>query len=169
MKAIVVYSSHWGNTAAIGKAIAEGIGSDAEALTTSEAVGDKLSQVDLLVVGSPVLGFSLPTDTMIQSLASNPKAYIHEPDLSHPSLRSWLDSLPPGTAFSAAFETRIWWSPGSATAAIERKLKAGGYRRLAEAHRFIVEGREGPLKNGEVERAKQWGIELAQAMRQNRN
>ena len=30
MKAIVVYESHWGNTAAIARAIAEGIGPEAQ-------------------------------------------------------------------------------------------------------------------------------------------
>jgi flavodoxin len=34
MKALVVYESLWGNTAAIARAIAEGIGPDAQALAT---------------------------------------------------------------------------------------------------------------------------------------
>ena len=37
MKAIVVYESLWGNTAAIARAIAEGIGPEARALSTSPA------------------------------------------------------------------------------------------------------------------------------------
>ena len=37
MKAIVVYESHWGNTAAVARAIAEGIGPDAHVLSTDEA------------------------------------------------------------------------------------------------------------------------------------
>ena len=39
MKAIVVYESHWGNTAAVARAIAEGIGPEARALSTAEATG----------------------------------------------------------------------------------------------------------------------------------
>jgi flavodoxin len=35
MKAIVVYESLWGNTAAIARAIAEGIGLEARALSTA--------------------------------------------------------------------------------------------------------------------------------------
>jgi flavodoxin len=38
MKAIVVYESHWGNTEAVARAIAEGIGPDAEAMTTDQAL-----------------------------------------------------------------------------------------------------------------------------------
>ncbi len=38
MKAIVVYESLWGNTAAIARAIAEGIGSGARALSTARSL-----------------------------------------------------------------------------------------------------------------------------------
>ena len=37
MNAIVVYESLWGNTAAVARAIAEGMGPDARALYTAEA------------------------------------------------------------------------------------------------------------------------------------
>ena len=87
------------------------------------------------------------------------------PDLSHPSMRSWLDALPKGSGRSAAFETRLWWSPGGATAAIVRGLERAGYRPVAKSRRFIVKGKYGPLRDGELERARLWGAELAQAMR----
>jgi flavodoxin len=161
MKAIVVYESHWGNTAAIARAIAEGIGPEAAVLTTSDAVGAALADVDLIVAGAPILGFSLPTEDMLKGLNKEAVA----PDLSHPSMRSWLASLPGGKGRSTAFETRIWWSPGGSTKAILRELEKAGYATLVEAERFIVKDRYGPLKEGELERAKQWGAKLAQAMR----
>lgn len=160
MKAIVVYESHWGNTAAIAQAIAEGLGPGAQALTTSQAVSQEIAGVDLIVAGAPVLGFSLPTDAMVRSLSKE----AIKPDLSNPSMRDWLDSLPTGHGRSAAFETRIWWSPGGATKAIQRVLEEVGYPAIADAQRFIVKDRYGPLKEGELERAKQWGAELARAM-----
>jgi flavodoxin len=49
MHAIVVYESHWGNTAAVARAIADGLGPEARALTTDEAVGPALEGVDLIV------------------------------------------------------------------------------------------------------------------------
>jgi hypothetical protein len=79
-------------------------------------------------------------------------------------MRSWLDALPTGHASAAAFETRIWWSPGSAAKAILRSLERSGYRPVAKAQRFTVQGKYGPLRAGEVERAKAWGAELAQAL-----
>jgi hypothetical protein len=79
-------------------------------------------------------------------------------------MRSWLDALPEGHGRSAAFETRIWWSPGGATGAIGRGLERKGYRLVAKAHRFLVTGGYGPLRDGELERARIWGTELAKAM-----
>ena len=43
MKAIVVYESHWGNTAAIARAIVDGIGLKVRALSTAEATGEMIA------------------------------------------------------------------------------------------------------------------------------
>ena len=104
MKAIVVYESHWGNTAAIARAIAEGIGPEAaSALSTAEATGEAIAGADLIVAGAPLLGFSLPTESMVKGLASNIGGNP-TPDLSHPSMRSWLEALPKGDGRAAGFE-----------------------------------------------------------------
>ena len=165
MKALVVYESHWGNTAAIARAIADGIGQGARALSTGEAVSAAIAGADLIVAGAPLLGFSLPTESMLKGMASNAGRDPVPPDLSQPPMSAWLSALPMGTGRSAAFETRIWWSPGSAAKTILGKLKGAGYLPAAEAKRFIVQGRYGPLRGGELERAKAWGAELAQAMK----
>jgi len=163
MEAVVVYESLWGNTAAIARAIAEGIGPEARALTTTEATGEAIANADLIVAGAPLLAFRLPTEKVRESLRAN-RGREPAPDLSNPSMRSWLAALPAGHGRSAGFETRFRWSPGSATAAIVRGLERAGYRLVAKAHRFIVKGTYGPLRDGEIERARQWGAELAKAM-----
>ena len=165
MKAIVVYESHWGNTAAVARAIAEGIGPEAQALSTAEAVGEALADVDLIVAGAPLIAFSLPTETMLKSLADNQGKDPTPPDLTHPSMRSWLEGLPKGNSRAASFETRIWWSPGSAAKTIEQGLVQAGYKILSKGQRFIVQDKYGPLRDGELEKARQWGAELAKAMR----
>jgi hypothetical protein len=76
-------------------------------------------------------------------------------------MRAWLDALPEGAGRAAAFETKISWSPGSSSKAILGKLKEKGYREAAKPERFVVKDRYGPLKEGELERAKAWGEELA--------
>lgn len=164
MKAIVVYESHWGNTASVAKAIAGGLGPDAKAVNTDEASAEVLADVDLLVVGAPVMGFRLPTDQMRDEIAADPGKGPTPPDVSHPSMRDWLDALPDGHACAAVFETRIWWSPGGATGAIGKGLQHHGYYEVAPAERFVVKGTYGPLRDGEIERARSWGERLATTM-----
>lgn len=161
MKAVVVYESLWGNTAAIARAVAEGIGPEARALSTSQASGEAMAGVDLIVAGAPLLGFRLPTDSMRRSIERDPKHAKTPPDLSSPPMRSWLAALPRGKGRSAAFETRIKRSPGSATGAIRKGLQRAGYHPIAGDERFIVTGTYGPLADRELERAKAWGAGLA--------
>jgi flavorubredoxin len=163
MNAVVVYESHWGNTEAVARAIAEGIGNEVRALNTDEATESALAGVDLIVAGAPVIAFALPREGARTQIASDLRA-PKPPDVSHPLLRTWLDALPVGHGWAAAFETRIWWSPRGATGTIESKLRRAGYQRLATAERFIVSGGYGPLREGELERASQWGSALADAL-----
>ncbi len=164
MKAVVVYESLWGNTAEIARAIAEGIGDEAEAFTTDAVQLEVVADADLIVAGAPVLAFSLASDAMRDSVAKSEASAPTPPDLAHPSMRSWLDSLPAGSGRCAAFETRIWWSPRGATGDIEHRLERAGYRVVAKAQKFVVKDKYGPLREGEVERARDWGTELARAV-----
>ncbi len=164
MKALVVYESLWGNTAAIARAVAEGIGEGATALSTAQATTEALQGVDLIVAGAPILGFALPTESMRDSIEKNPAHQGHPPDLAHPSMRTWLEGLGRGDSGMATFETRIWWSPGSSAKRIAKTLSALGYRQVAPPERFIVEGQYGPLKEGELERARKWGTALAKTV-----
>jgi flavodoxin len=163
LKAIVVYESLWGNTADVAKAIAEGIGADAKALTTDEATAEAIAGAELLVAGAPLLGFSLPTEDMRANIAKTETKPNNLPDLSHPSIKSWLEGLPKGQGRAASFETRIWWSPGSAAKKIMGMLESAGYSAAAKPEKFIVSGKYGPLKDGELERARAWGAELAKS------
>ena len=154
MKAIVVYESHWGNTEAVARAIAEGIGPEAAAMTTDQAVRAAVADADLLVAGAPVIAFGLPRDAMRDQISAGGEKAPRPPDVSHPLLRTWLDALDPSEGWGAAFETRIWWSPRGATGSIESKLRKVGYRLAGKSERFIVDGAYGPLKDGELERAR---------------
>ncbi len=165
MKAVVVYESLWGNTAAIAHAIAEGMGPGCRALSTAQACDAEMEAVDFVVAGAPILGFTLPTDSMRQQEATDRKA-PKPADLSHPSMRNWLKSLPKQDGGKcAAFETRIWWSPGSSAKQILSGLERAGYQPVAR-EKFLVTGGYGPLKDGEIERAHEWGSKLAQAATQ---
>jgi flavorubredoxin len=163
MHAVVVYESHWGNTAAVARAIAEGIGPEAVAVTTDQATAEILTSADMIVAGAPVLGFRLATGAIrkelyLESGAPSPA------DTLHPSMGSWLESLPSGHTPAAAFETRFRFSPGGAIGTINLKMERAGYKPIAKGQKFLVTGKYGPLKSGELDRARQWGAELATAV-----
>jgi hypothetical protein len=172
MKAIVVYESLWGNTAAVARGIAEGLGSGAQALSTAQATPDVLAGADLVVAGAPVHALSLPSD---QTRESARKMRLGPdkapPDLSHPPLRAWLAGLAPAQGRFAAFETcvKAWYGRG-ARDKIEKSLARVGYQRLAPSRQFYVDGAplipKGDffLLEGEVDRARQWGAELGRLM-----
>lgn len=163
MQAVVVYESLWGNTAAVARAIAEGLGPEARALTTDEATDTVAAEADLIVAGAPVIAFGLASERSRAGIARGEADAPTPPDVSHPSLRAWLEGLPAGHGPAAAFETRIWWTPRGATGTIERGLRKAGYAPVAHAARFVVEGKYGPLREGELDRARAWGRQVAAA------
>jgi hypothetical protein len=164
VKAVVVYESFWGNTAAVARAIAAGLGEGTPVLPTGEATPEALAGADLVVAGSPVIGFRMPTDKMRESVRANPGPAPTPPDLSQPSLAGWLQALPKGRGAAAAFDTRVRGPFGSAAPAILKGLEAAGYRGIAKPRGFIVTGKYGPLREGELEQAREWGAELARTL-----
>lgn len=163
MQALVVFESHWGNTAAVARAVAEGIGPGARAVPTSEATADLVAAADLVVAGAPLMAFGLPSERAIEGIRNDPKAPPAE--LDQPTLRSWLEglTLPAGAAGrrAASFETKLRWSPGGATGAIEARLERACFRTIGRGEKFYVRGIHGPLRDGELDRARAWGAGLA--------
>jgi len=164
VKAVVVHESLWGNTAAVAGAIAEGLGSDAKVLSTAQAGAQELDGGDLVVAGGPVFGFQLSSERMRQSIRDSPELGVPAPDLSGPPLRAWLEALPPGAGRCAAFDTRVRGPFGKGAPTVAVELQAKGYQLVARPEGFIVTGKYGPLRKGELERATQWGRQLRRSM-----
>ncbi|SDL40589.1 flavodoxin family protein [Tessaracoccus oleiagri] len=160
MKSLVIYESLWGNTAAVAQAIAEGIGDGVKLGSTGDVTSEDVADADLIVAGAPVFAFHLSSDRVREDIEAHPDPGAPPPDLSHPSLRSWLDSLPAGTAACAAFDTQVRGPFGKGAPTIAKAFTAKGYRLLAKPEGFYVEGKQGPLRRGEVDRARRWGEEL---------
>lgn len=78
-------------------------------------------------------------------------------------IREWLDAAPRAGHRVAAFDTRIdkKFLPGSAAGAIARRLRRLGAVLVAEPESFWVLDTAGPLAAGELDRARQWGEQLA--------
>lgn len=80
-----------------------------------------------------------------------------------PGLRTWFHRLPKtgsGTR-AAAFDTRAA-APhsGGAARGIAQRLSRHHYDLVTEPEGFVVEGADGPLRQGELDRARDWGATL---------
>jgi flavodoxin I len=157
IKAMVIYDSVFGNTEQVAREIGNSLVSqeNVEILRVSSVKPDQLAGLELLFVGSPTRGFR-PTEGITNFLKRIP-----------------VDGLK-GTKV-AAFDTRI--SINDVKSSILRFLvKIGGYAAKPIADRlqkkggdlivppegFFVNGTEGPMKEGELERAAEWTKQIDQ-------
>ena len=144
MKAFVVYDSKWGNTEKVALAIAAGIGKEAKAAQVGAVKLDQTESVELLVIGSPVIGGrpSKPIQEYLKTIAQT----------SSTKLRI------------ATFDTRMTMKFaqkfGFAAVKMADQLKEQRNTLISEPMGFIVKGQKGPLAEGELDRATLWGKEL---------
>jgi flavodoxin I len=144
MKALVVFDSTWGNTEQIAHAVAAGIGGGAKVVRVGDAEAKRLDALDLLVLGSPILG-------------GRPS----------PSMHGYITSIAQETARNlqvATFDTRLMMRFakifGYAAVRMAALLKDKGCS-LKSTEGFFVKGRSGPLADGELARATEWGKRLS--------
>lgn len=163
MKALVVYESMWGNTRQVATAIAEGLGGVPVAEVADVKAGD-LGDLDLLVVGGPTHAFSMSRASTRRDAAQK-GAPAGRGDLG---IREWLDALPSDlTAAVATFDTRattVRHLPGSAAKSAAKEIKRHHGGRVVDQESFYVLDMEGPLADGELDRARAWAAKLAHAV-----
>ena len=110
MKALVVYESMYGNTAAVGNAIAASLrerGLEVYVGPVTALDPEDTNAVDLLVVGGPTHVHGMSRESSRKSAVADEKNTYPEPTLE-PGLREWLKQLPSGAGrLAAAFDTRI--------------------------------------------------------------
>jgi flavodoxin len=151
MKTRIIYDSGFGNTEKVAQAIGKGLKA-AQIVKASEATISNIKGLDLLIVGSPTYG-GRPTQ----------------------ALQNFLNQIPAGALQGvsvAAFDTRFQPEKqkkalqllmkviGFAAPKIAESLKKKGGELLAPPEGFIVLGKEGPLAEGEQERAAKWADSL---------
>lgn len=164
MYVLIIYESMFGNTRALANAVAEG--ASAWASTNVVAVGEAPSvvetDVDLLVVGGPIHALSLSRPATRAEAVAQGAAPITP---VHRGIREWLaDVRFAGDTAVAAFDTRAGHMPGCAARATLRRLRRRGGTAIAPAASFAVSALPGPLADGELERARDWGASLAAAV-----
>jgi hypothetical protein len=168
--ALVVFESMFGNTELVARAVAEGL--EAEGVTTrvadvSVAPADLPSSVELLVVGAPTHAFSLSRPkTRIEAVrqgADAARAGI--------GLREWLATARPHEDHPvrvAVYDTRaskVRRLPAAAGPSAARLAKRRKFATVGRPVAFLVNEIQGPLLEGELDRAHSWGRTLSAAIR----
>jgi len=169
MHAFIVYESMYGNTRAIAEAIAEGFGDGAD-VRHVRAAGAPDDKVDLLIAGGPThihgMTTSLSRHMTIKGAQEDGHGEIDPDAVDAPGLRQWLRDLPPRPdGVAAAFDTRIDRSAavtGAAARGVAKRLRHHGYE-VGWTESFFVDDAEGPLADGELDRARGWGATLRAA------
>ena len=150
MKVIIVYKTKFGNTKKAAEAIGEGLaegGHDIVLKNVDEINVDEIKDVDMLVIGSP---------TYAGSHARSIKKFINK--LSEINLE--------GKSI-AAFDTHSSGGDGKflrkAVFKMEKQIlkKIPGIKKVMDGLQVGVHGIEGPLIDGELEKCKEYGKNLA--------
>lgn len=166
MRSVVVCESWFGNTERVARAVADELARHGEAtvVSVSDEIED-VEKVDLLVVGAPTHVHGLSSSISRKSAIEQAGGPGVEPG---PGARGWFESLPDGLrGKAAAFDTRIEKSAmltGSAAKGIAKRLRQHGLELVAEPESFFVLDTNGPLKEGELERATYWAQDLVAAI-----
>ena len=160
LSALVVAESMWGNTRAVADAVAQGLGKKADVVDVQEARSKLSDDVSLLVVGGPTHAFSMSRTTTRHDAVQRGARGAHEAQ----GLREWLEHLPPSDHVGVAtFDTRVAGVkrlPGSAAKAAGKEVRRHHLGRLIATQSFYVNDLEGPLLDGELDRAHEWGTQL---------
>jgi flavodoxin I len=140
MKTLVVYDSHYGNTKTIAQIIGDALPDEVEVLYVKDAKAADLEAYDLVVAGAPTHG-------------AKPS----------PDMQGFLDQIQARALEGikvAGFDTRMTSKLitifGTAAPKITKALKEKGGTLVGEPLGIYVKGGEGPLKDGEIERAAAW-------------
>ena len=140
MKYLIVYDSTYGNTEKIARAIGAALTGDVKVQKAGEVNIAELASYDLLVIGSPTYG-GRPMPTVADFLGKIPDDAVKGKNVA---------------AFDTRIPTKFAKLFGYAADRIAKSLKDKGANLMVPAEGFFVNGKSGPLKDGEEQRAANW-------------
>ncbi len=143
MKILVVYDTKHGNTQKIAEEIASALGTEHEVhlKNVAAAAPQDVADADVLVLGCPTHAWSPTPKTkhFLKSLRSTPNEGKH----------------------AAAFDTKLSSRfAGSAAKKLEKSLAKLGFRIAVPHFSATVRGMEGPLNDGQVEKAREFAAAI---------
>ncbi len=168
MRSLLVYESMFGNTRAVAEAVADGLRrhGDVEIVEVGDAP-DTVEGVDLLVIGAPTHAFGMSRPATRDDAAQRARAANTSLVSRRDGVREWVARVRLSSPTRlAVFDTKVARPrlPGSAAKAVAKRLRGAPVELAAEVRHFLVVDTLGPLVDGEVERARQWGAKLPARM-----
>lgn len=173
MRILVVYESLFGNSRKVAEAVADALrtlrtGAEVITARTDEATPEMVKDADCLVVGGPTHNMHMSSERSREQGVQRAIEYGRESQIEPHAVgvREWLAGIDKVADVPAvAFDTCVASSfSGHASKHIAPKLKAKGYKLIAEPTSFIVNGTFGPLADGEVSEVESWVREFAQEL-----
>lgn len=141
MKALVIYDTNYGNTKKVAKIIAGKLWKETQFVSVADLKKKVLEGIEVIVVGSPVIGWN-PSEKMSKFLAG-----LKENELQGIK--------------AASFDTRMkLFFFTDAAKKISKELSRAGATIIAASQGFYVKKAEGPLRDGEKERAIVWATDI---------
>ena len=157
MKAMVVYDSMYGSTGRVAEAVGDALGAPeaVRVVRVGEVRPEELSGLTHLVVGSPTQRFTATgaTTQFLKGISKNGLESVKVAAFDTRFTESKIEEIG-----ILAFFVRIF---GYAAEPIAKKLEQKGGELALPPEGFYVEDTEGPLLEGELERAAEWGRKIA--------
>ena len=156
MKFILVYDSLYGNTEKIARSIGDVLLEQGEGILVRvvDFKMDLLAGVDLLIVGSPTQKFKATAamKAFLKAIPANGLKGVRVAAFDTRLTQSNIDGTPVLPFFVKFF--------GYAAEPMAKELQKKGGVLVRSPEGFYVEGTEGPLVQGELERAATWAGKL---------
>lgn len=158
MKALVIYDSYFGNTEKTAQAIGAALGAkkDVTVAKVDQAKTKMLDGIDILIVGSPTRAFR-PTSALIRFIRRIPPR-----GLDGVKVATFDTRLPINDETPRFLQFMVKFFGYANKPLLAMLMNKGGVETVAPAG-FLVKDSEGPLLEGEMERAADWARQVKSA------
>lgn len=162
LKMLIVYDSFFGNTENIAQEISQVVNQslisvELRTLRVSDVNPEHLNGLHVLIVGSPTRGFR-PTKPIMEFINQIP-----DQGLRNVKVAAFDTRVSSADVNSRALKTLVKVF-GYATETLDAKLRKKGGNRIISSEGFFVKDTEGPLKEGEIERAANWARNIVKCI-----
>jgi flavodoxin I len=160
MKGLLVYDSMYGNTERIALAIGEALGNREElaVVRVGSVKPEQYAGLDLFIIGSPTQRFqSMPAiSNLLKGIPPNGLKGVKVTAFDTRMTEKQINETP-----VLAFFVKLFGRSAYAAKSMADMLRKKGGELIVPPEGFYVEGMEGPLVQGELERAASWAKKIS--------